>query len=393
MDTFIDNVLSFGSLGIATYGLFKNKWFTLGGVLGYCFSGILLELFYTFLSKIFKNGGQKYVEQHQKKHQNYKKLGHFVYNDRYNITAGGIEKLHPFDSIKYSRVFNILKKNNIIKENEYLKPGKISRKQLLEFDLSLFYLLKLNLSAIISKIIEVPVCFLPASLLRWRVLDPQLYATQGTLEGACLALEKGWSVNLAGGYHHAHKNGGEGFCIYPDISIAIDHLLKYHPLQVKKAMIIDLDAHQGNGHERDYINNPNVYIVDAYNRSIFPCDEYAKQGIQKEILIFGIDSDQLYLEKITNAIKDAFQEFKPDFVLYNAGTDCMEGDPLGGLSLSPEAIIQRDQIVFELCIQQNIPIEMVLSGGYQKENAPVIAKSLTKIYQQYGNKKYNRYMA
>lgn len=57
MDTFIDNLLSFGSLGIATYGLFKNKWFILGGILGYSFSGILLELFYTFLSKIFKNGG------------------------------------------------------------------------------------------------------------------------------------------------------------------------------------------------------------------------------------------------------------------------------------------------------------------------------------------------
>ena len=40
-------------------------------------------------------------------------------------------------------------------------------------------------------------------------------------------------------------------------------------------MIIDLDAHQGNGHERDFINDKDVHIVDAYNPSIYPGDQYA----------------------------------------------------------------------------------------------------------------------
>ena len=55
-----------------------------------------------------------------------------------------------------------------------------------------------------------------------------------------MALDKGWAINLAGGYHHAHLNGGGGFCIYPDITLGIKHTLKYHSETVKKVI---LDAH------------------------------------------------------------------------------------------------------------------------------------------------------
>ena len=48
-------------------------------------------------------------------------------------------------------------------------------------------------------------------------------------------------------------------------------------------MIIDLDAHQGNGHERDHIDRRDVFIVDAYNHSIYPGDDEAKQAISKDI--------------------------------------------------------------------------------------------------------------
>lgn len=41
-------------------------------------------------------------------------------------------------------------------------------------------------------------------------------------------------------------------------------------------LIIDLDAHQGNGHERDFMNDPLCYIIDAYNPHIYPGDMYAR---------------------------------------------------------------------------------------------------------------------
>jgi histone deacetylase 11 len=128
----------------------------------------------------------------------------------------------------------------------------------------------LNYSIYICRCLEVPLCFLPEFLMRMRVLDPMQLATQGSVDAACLALKHGWAVNLAGGYHHACRTHGGGFCIYPDITFIVHYMRKWHGIQ--KFMIIDLDAHQGNGHERDMMKDDDVHIVDAYNPYIYPGD-------------------------------------------------------------------------------------------------------------------------
>ena len=61
-----------------------------------------------------------------------------------------------------------------------------------------------------------------------------------------ISLKLKWSINLSGGYHHACCKTGGGFCVYPDITLAIHYLRTRH--SITRAMIIDLDAHQGNGH-------------------------------------------------------------------------------------------------------------------------------------------------
>lgn len=62
-------------------------------------------------------------------------------------------------------------------------------------------------------------------------------------QAADLAMQRGWAINIGGGFHHAHSEGGGGFCVYADITLAIKLLMAKDP-KVKKAMIIDLDAHQ-----------------------------------------------------------------------------------------------------------------------------------------------------
>lgn len=102
------------------------------------------------------------------------------------------------------------------------------------------YLWCLNYTFYLCKCVELPICFVPSEFLRYRLLNPMMKATQGSIDGACLALEYGWAINLSGGYHHATKSSGGGFCIYPDITIAIHNLRKYHFDKVNKVMIIDL---------------------------------------------------------------------------------------------------------------------------------------------------------
>lgn len=60
-------------------------------------------------------------------------------------------------------------------------------------------------------------------------------------------------------------------------------------------MIIDLDAHQGNGHERDHINRDDVFIVDAYNHNIYPGDAFAKRAISKDISVRHSTTNEEYI--------------------------------------------------------------------------------------------------
>ena len=283
-----------------------------------------------------------------------------VYRKRYNIVAPLLDKCHPFDTKKYGRIYNFLKEDyRIITESNKTKiwqPDFPSR-ETLGHDVSFWHLFWLNYSIYCTKISEIPICFLPGSMVRLMLLNPVLYGTQGTIDAALMAYDKGYAINLSGGYHHCHKSSGSGFCFMPDITLAITHLRKY--LGVKKVMIVDLDAHQGNGHERDFLGDENVYIIDFYNPNIFPGDTYAKDAIDVEFYVTHRIDDQAYLNAMKRLIEPCIIEFQPEFILFNAGTDILDGDPLGKCSISANGILQRDQLVFDLAFKYKVPILMV----------------------------------
>ena len=105
------------------------------------------------------------------------------------------------------------------------------------------HLFMLNYSVYLSKCIEIPVFFLPAWFLRVMALYPMLRAVKGSIIGGYIAMENGFCFNLSGGYHHASRKRGGGFCIYPDITLSIHYVRKFYKEKAKKVMIIDLDAH------------------------------------------------------------------------------------------------------------------------------------------------------
>lgn len=82
---------------------------------------------------------------------------------------------------------------------------------------------------------------------------------------------------------------------------------KWH--QLKKFLIIDLDAHQGNGHERDAINDRDIYILDAYNHRIYPGDQYAKSAIACDMSVHHGDDDDSYIDKLNYNLPEIFESF------------------------------------------------------------------------------------
>src|SRR5262249_35846076 len=145
------------------------------------------------------------------------------------------------------------------------------------------------------------------------------YATGGTMLAAREALRTRIAINLGGGYHHASRDRGEGFCVYADIAIAAARIRQ--ETAVCRILVIDLDAHQGNGVERIYGGDPETGIFDMYNAAIYPRDEEAKNGIDWDIPLRPGTSDRTYLGLLREVLPRAIDEFQPELAFYNAGTD------------------------------------------------------------------------
>ncbi|XP_047637872.1 histone deacetylase 11 isoform X1 [Phacochoerus africanus] len=338
-----------------------------------------------------------------------------VYSPRYNITFMGLEKLHPFDAGKWGKVISFLKEEKLLTDSMLVEAREASDEDLLVVH-TRRYLNELKWSFAVATITEIPpVIFLPNFLVQRKVLKPLRTQTGGTimncrgaqatwsllgvgasythlsapptLERAAnrvcgagkLAVERGWAINVGGGFHHCSSDRGGGFCAYADITLAIKFLFE-RVEGISRATIIDLDAHQGNGHERDFMGDKRVYIMDVYNRHIYPGDRFAKQAIRRKVELEWATEDDEYLTKVERNLEKALQEHRPDVVVYNAGTDVLEGDRLGGLSISPQGIVKRDELVFRMVRSLQVPILMVTSGGYQKRTARIIADSILNLY-------------
>ena len=299
------------------------------------------------------------------------------YSRKYNMSVLGIENFHPFDTKKFKKVYKHLRKNLNLCPEQFVSPYRITDEELLTVH-SREYLSSLRRSKNIAKIVEIyALRFVPTVFLRNGLLEPMRLGSGGTVRGAKLALEKGWAINLSGGYHHAKAENGEGFCFFADIPIAIMSIWKDKP--DVKVLIIDLDAHQGNGCSSILGNDKRVAILDMYNSQVYPNDTEAEAHVTYDVPILAGTNNSTYLGLLQEWLPVAINGHKPGLVIYNAGTDIYELDPLGALSITEDGIIKRDEIVFRAAIDNDIPILMVLSGGYHKKSGEIIAKSIENL--------------
>uniref|UniRef100_A0A667ZXE0 Histone deacetylase 11 n=1 Tax=Myripristis murdjan TaxID=586833 RepID=A0A667ZXE0_9TELE len=301
-----------------------------------------------------------------------------VYHPDYNITFMGLEKLHPFDAGKWGKVIRFLKEEGLISDGNIVEAHEATEEDLLVVHTKR-YLNRLKWSLVVASITEIPpLLFLPNFLVQRKVLRPLRTQTGGTIMVGYL---RGLLCFPGGGFHHCSSDRGGGFCAYADITLAIKFLFE-RVQGISRATIIDLDAHQGNGHERDFLDDKRVFIMDVYNRYIYPGDGFAKRAIKRKVELDWGTEDSEYLQKVELHSEGALNEVRPDIIVYNAGTDILDGDPLGGLSISPQGIVKRDEIVFRAAKRRGIPILMVTSGGYQKKTARIIADSILNLHRQ-----------
>ena len=183
----------------------------------------------------------------------------------------------------------------------------------------------------------------------------------GTVGAARAALEDGISGNLAGGTHHAFPDHGEGYCVFNDIAVAIRVLQAERRIQ--RAVVVDLDVHQGNGTAAVFEGDDSVFTFSIHGEHNFP---FRKQRSSRDVgLPDGVD-DRAYLDVLATHLPEVLEAAGADLLFYQAGVDPLAEDALGRLSLTHAGMRERDRLVLEAAWHRGLPLVLTLGGGYAK---------------------------
>ena len=216
-------------------------------------------------------------------------------------------------------------------------------------------------------------------LLDLGVLAAFRHVAGGTLLAARQALRYGIGVNIGGGYHHATPDAGEGFCIYADMPIAIRTLQAEG--KIRRALVIDLDVHQGNGTAICLADDDQTFTFSMHQGNIYPIPK-AKSDLDVEL--DAGTGDDAYLRILTSHLDALLEKARPDIVFLQAGCDTLAGDPLASLEMTEEGIVERDAMVIDACVRRKVPVVMTLGGGYSSEAWKAQFHSIRRIIKKYG---------
>lgn len=201
-----------------------------------------------------------------------------------------------------------------------------------------------------------------------------LLMTGGTIQTVEEALKTGLAVHLGGGFHHAFPGHGEGFCLFNDIAVAIEKMKKTG--KINRALVVDCDLHQGNGTAYIFARKDYVFTFSIHQMDIYPSE---KPPSSLDVGLWSGDDDLAYLQALGPHFPRIYQEFRPDLVVYLAGADPYRRDMLSGLDVSAEALKKRDRLVIENARKLDIPVAIVLGGGYTAEVEETVEINLNTI--------------
>lgn len=260
---------------------------------------------------------------------------------------------HPFPMAKYPLLRARLLRDGVLAPGDLIRPveATIDSLSLVHTHEYLDLLAEGALDAAAVRKLGVP--WSPALWRRSRL------AVQGTIEAARAALEDGLAGNLAGGTHHAFPSHGEGFCVLNDVAIAI-RVLQVEG-RIDRALVLDLDVHQGNGTAAIFEGDPDVFTFSVHGERNYPT---RKMRSTLDVgLADGVGDDE-YLELLERNLAGILADFPADLVFYLAGVDVVQGDRYGRLALSDSGLRRRERHVLETCRRASLPVAITVAGGY-----------------------------
>lgn len=263
---------------------------------------------------------------------------------------------HPFPMRKYPLLYALLAAEGIAVPAAMLRPTEIPLETLARVH-TRDYLQRLASGSLApGELRRLGLGWSPGLWRRARLV------AQGTLLAMRAALADGIAGNLAGGTHHAFADRGEGYCLLNDVAVAVRALLDGGEIQ--RALIVDVDVHQGNGTAAIFAAEPAVFTLSLHGERNYPV---VKVPSSLDIGLPDGTTDGEYLAALRRGWETALAAGRHDLVVYLAGVDPAAGDRLGRMRLSEAGLMERDRFVLEQAHHAGLPVGIVLGGGYAAE--------------------------
>jgi acetoin utilization deacetylase AcuC-like enzyme len=218
-------------------------------------------------------------------------------------------------------------------------------------------------------------------------LDPDTIVSKNSVECALLSAgltvestQKVMSGEITNAFvlsrppgHHTTRNKAMGFCLFNNVAIATNFLLKEYNLS--RIAIVDFDVHHGNGTQDIFYDTDKVLYISTHQFPFYPGTGYFNQIGTKDGIGFTInlplpsgagdeDFSLVYNEIVSRIIK----KFEPEFVIVSAGFDAHFSDPLGGMNLTDIGFKNIANIIIKSL--KNPKVVFVLEGGYNVDTLP-----------------------
>jgi acetoin utilization deacetylase AcuC-like enzyme len=279
----------------------------------------------------------------------------FVYHDEYALTVDGT----PVDPTRGQKILGFLIEEGLLDHDDISVPRRPAVRSLLmahDHD----YIDAVGHDPVMTeKIFGTQISDVDIG----KIVEIQRLSVGGTIQATRLALHgRSVAINLGGGFHHAERDRGMGFCIFNDIAIAIARLRNKgfrDPI-----LVVDLDVHDGNGTRSIFANDSTTYTYSVHNEHWGEVEAEASTAIA-----LGADvGDEMYLGTLLKTLPDVMMKVRPGLVIYVAGTDPATDDALGNWKISADGMFRRDRLVIELLRhrghRRRVPLVILLAGGY-----------------------------
>jgi acetoin utilization protein AcuC len=190
-------------------------------------------------------------------------------------------------------------------------------------------------------------------------------------------------ISIGGGMHHAKQRFGEGFCIYNDVAFCALHLIEAYSLE--RVLVLDTDAHAGNGTAEYFRGNPKILFIDIHQdpRTIYPGTGLASdigaedgEGFTVNIPMPVNAGDESYRLAFDEIVLPLTREFKPQIIIRNGGSDPYYEDGLTSLGMTLAGFRMMGDKVREMtqvCGGKQIDL---IASGYNKDILPYAWLSL-----------------